>query len=124
FSSVISPTSLSLSFSFHTPATTEIYTLSLHDALPISCASPWRKSRRRAYGSCLPCFIMENRISRGLFPASLWKENRQNSKIPVNRKGSLGCPYAIADYRGVNPEYGTREDLEHLAEEIHKRGMK
>lgn len=41
-----------------------------------------------------------------------------------NRKGSLGCPYAIADYRGVNPEYGTREDLEHLAEEIHKRGMK
>lgn len=41
-----------------------------------------------------------------------------------NRKESLGCPYAIADYRGVNPEYGTREDLEHLAEEIHKRGMK
>ena len=21
----------------------------------------------------------------------------------VNRKGSLGCPYAIRDYRGVNP---------------------
>lgn len=41
-----------------------------------------------------------------------------------NKKGSLGCPYAISDYRGVNPEYGTREELEHLAGEIHKRGMK
>ncbi|HJB29030.1 MAG TPA: alpha-amylase [Candidatus Blautia faecavium] len=41
-----------------------------------------------------------------------------------NKKGSLGCPYAIADYRGVNPEYGTREEFEHLIEEIHKRGMK
>src|SRR5439155_23774143 len=29
-----------LSFFFHTPATTEIYTLSLHDALPISMTSP------------------------------------------------------------------------------------
>ena len=25
-----------------------------------------------------------------------------------NRKGSLGSPYAIRDYRAVNPEYGTR----------------
>src|SRR5690348_18475143 len=37
--------SLSLSFS-NAPATTEIYTLSLHDALPILCARGRRRSRR------------------------------------------------------------------------------
>ncbi len=40
------------------------------------------------------------------------------------RKGTLGSPYAIRDYRAVNPEYGTLEDLRHLVEEIHRRGMK
>ena len=42
----------------------------------------------------------------------------------LNKKGSLGCPYANRDYRTVNPEYGTLEDFLHLVEEIHKRGMK
>lgn len=41
-----------------------------------------------------------------------------------NHKGSLGCPYAIRDYRAVNPEYGTLEDFTALVEEIHRRGMK
>ena len=40
------------------------------------------------------------------------------------KKGSLGCPYANRDYRGVNPCYGTREDFEALCEAIHARGMK
>ena len=39
------------------------------------------------------------------------------------RKGTLGSPYAIQDYRGVNPEYGTREDFLHLVDAIHVRGM-
>lgn len=42
----------------------------------------------------------------------------------LNKKGTLGCPYSIRDYRGVNPEYGTLDDFKHLVEEIHKRGMK
>ena len=42
----------------------------------------------------------------------------------VARKGELGSPYAISDYRDINPEYGTKEDLVHLVEEIHRRGMK
>ena len=42
----------------------------------------------------------------------------------VARKGVLGSPYAISDYRGINPEYGTKDDLRHLVDEIHKRGMK
>ena len=42
----------------------------------------------------------------------------------VARKGELGSPYAISDYRAVNPEYGTVDDLRHLVDEIHARGMK
>ena len=40
------------------------------------------------------------------------------------RKGSLGSPYAIADYRAVNPEYGTMEDFRALADAVHESGMK
>ena len=40
------------------------------------------------------------------------------------KKGSLGCPYANRDYRGVNPEYGTMADFRQLCDEIHRRGMK
>ena len=41
-----------------------------------------------------------------------------------NKKGSLGCPYAIKNYREVNPEYGTLEDFIKLVDEIHNYGMK
>jgi glycosidase len=40
------------------------------------------------------------------------------------RKGSLGSPYAISDYRAVNPEYGTMEDFQALVADIHRLGMK
>lgn len=40
------------------------------------------------------------------------------------KKGELGCPYSIKDYRSINHEYGTIEDFKHLVDEIHKRGMK
>ncbi len=40
------------------------------------------------------------------------------------RKGSLGSPYAISDYRAVNPEYGSMEDFKSVVDEIHARGMK
>lgn len=40
------------------------------------------------------------------------------------RKGTLGSPYAIRDYRAVNPEYGTLEDFRRLVDDIHTRGMK
>ena len=41
----------------------------------------------------------------------------------LNKKGELGCPYSISDYRAVNPEYGSLEDFRHLVGEIHARGM-
>lgn len=40
------------------------------------------------------------------------------------RKGTFGSPYAIRDYRAVNPEYGNLEDFIRLVDDIHKRGMK
>lgn len=40
------------------------------------------------------------------------------------RKGSLGSPYAIRDYRAVNPEFGTLEDFRRLVSDIHDHGMK
>ncbi len=42
----------------------------------------------------------------------------------LNKKGSLGCPYSIRDYRAVNPEYGTREDFVRLIKKVHEMGMK
>ena len=39
------------------------------------------------------------------------------------RKGVLGSPYAIRDYRSVNPELGTMEDFRALVDEIHRLGM-
>jgi hypothetical protein len=42
----------------------------------------------------------------------------------VGAKGGLGCPYSIADYRKVNPEYGTKEEFAHLIEKAHGLGLK
>ncbi|MDR2073542.1 MAG: hypothetical protein LBP60_08945 [Spirochaetaceae bacterium] len=40
-----------------------------------------------------------------------------------NRKGALGSPYAISDYRGINPELGTMEDFRRLVTAMHDRGI-
>lgn len=42
----------------------------------------------------------------------------------IKRKGSLGSPYAIADYRMVNPELGTMADLDSVIVRAHRLGMK
>lgn len=41
-----------------------------------------------------------------------------------NRKGTLGSPYSVRDYYGVNPEFGTLEDLKHFVTSAHALGMK
>ncbi len=40
------------------------------------------------------------------------------------RKGTLGSPYAVRDFYGINPEYGTDADLKRLVSEAHQRGLK
>lgn len=41
----------------------------------------------------------------------------------VNRKGTLGSPYAVKDYYSVNPEFGTLDDLKHFVHTAHELGM-
>jgi glycosidase len=40
-----------------------------------------------------------------------------------HRKGSLGSPYSVRDYYGVNPEFGTFDDLKHFVRMAHENGM-
>jgi len=42
----------------------------------------------------------------------------------VNRKGTLGSPYAAMDFRTINPSYGSAADFRSLVDAIHARGMK
>ncbi|MEM9023132.1 MAG: alpha-amylase family glycosyl hydrolase [Bacteroidota bacterium] len=39
------------------------------------------------------------------------------------RKGGLGSPYSIQDYRAVNPDFGTDEDFRNLVQQVHAQGM-
>lgn len=40
-----------------------------------------------------------------------------------NRKGTLGSPYSVRDFRGVNPEFGTLEDLKRFVDAAHALGL-
>ena len=40
------------------------------------------------------------------------------------RKGTLGSYYAIADYKAINPEFGTMEDFENFLAEAHRLGFR
>ncbi len=40
------------------------------------------------------------------------------------RKGRLGSYYSIRDYKGVNPEFGTEDDLRHFIRTAHALGLK
>jgi len=50
--------------------------------------------------------------------------------MPINpiskkdRKGTLGSYYAVADYTGINPEYGSLDDWKSLVKKIHEKEMK
>jgi glycosidase len=39
-------------------------------------------------------------------------------------KGTLGSPYAVRDFYGIDPAYGTADDLHRLVSEAHKRNLK
>jgi glycosidase len=42
----------------------------------------------------------------------------------VKRKGPLGSPYSVADYKGINSEFGNAADFKELVDSAHKLGMK
>ena len=41
-----------------------------------------------------------------------------------NRKGELGSPYAVKDYLGINPEFGSEQDFRALVDEAHRLSLK
>jgi glycosidase len=41
-----------------------------------------------------------------------------------NRKGELGSPYAVKDYKAINPEFGTSKELHALVSEAHRLSLK
>jgi glycosidase len=41
----------------------------------------------------------------------------------LKNAGQLGSPYSVKNFREVNPEFGTLEDLQNLVAEAHKRNM-
>jgi glycosidase len=41
-----------------------------------------------------------------------------------NRKGSLGSEYSVADYKGINPEFGSAADFGALVTKAHQMGFK
>jgi hypothetical protein len=42
----------------------------------------------------------------------------------TDRKGTLGSYYAVADYRSINPEFGTMDDFKRLVNKAHDLGFK
>ncbi len=42
----------------------------------------------------------------------------------LNRKGTLGSPYSVEDFKKVNPDYGTLEDVKYVVQQAHQLGMK
>ena len=42
----------------------------------------------------------------------------------LNRKGSLGSPYSVANYKGINPEFGNEADFRSLITKAHALGFK
>ena len=42
----------------------------------------------------------------------------------LKKKGTIGSAYAVQDYYGINPSYGTKDDLKHLVAAAHQRGLK
>src|SRR5256885_12042288 len=82
-----------LFFFFNDTATTEIYTLSLHDALPISCRSAhdWRRSSENRPRSCPPL------------------KSPHESKLPVRRLGGNSGRSPIGKLRSTRSEEHTSE---------------
>src|SRR5258707_6399318 len=80
---------LSLFFFFNDTATTEIYTLSLHDALPISALASWRSATSPARRSDAPS------VSRSNNPGALWRISATDRKSTRLNSSHANISYAV-----------------------------
>src|SRR3989442_6431448 len=73
-------------FFFNDTATTEIYTLSLHDALPISArAGGWTRRRGSGATSSLSSSRRQGKTPRGSWPAA-WGGERRGTADPESTR--------------------------------------
>src|SRR5256886_14976769 len=81
YSAVAGRREQSLVFFFNDTATTEIYTLSLHDALPICGLLPSRAARQEPRRLREPHQALLDRIPRGLLPAPPDRPDRKSTRL-------------------------------------------
>src|SRR5438477_2143487 len=90
-----------LCFFFHDPATTEIYTLSLHDALPIYFAADCRLARREEPGDVRARRRVRLQIGRAHVCSSHMSISyavfclKKKTK-PTDASGIVNCPWLAA----------------------------
>ncbi len=48
----------------------------------------------------------------------------ESIKDPLERAKYLGSPYAVADYKSVNPDLGTTQDFKEFVKVAHEKGLK
>src|SRR5471030_3388544 len=77
------PGGSALIFFFIDAATTEIYTLSLHDALPISSACPWRLSGSLRF------------LDRIFSPRSMPERDRKSTRLNSSHLGISYADYSL-----------------------------
>lgn len=94
-------------------------------------------SRERLMGDSIYCAYIRNHSESGDFKGLIADLNRIKSMgitilwilphYPIgvkNRKGTLGSPYSISDYYGINPELGGINDFKELVEKCHEIDIK
>src|SRR5256885_10248284 len=91
----ISATTLSFFFFFNDTATTEIYTLSLHDALPICCSGKAQRTLRSS----------DHRERHGV-AGSAWRRDADRKSTRLN-SSHLVISYAVFCLKKKNTAYTT-----------------
>src|SRR3712207_7768404 len=84
-------------FFFNDTATTEIYTLSLHDALPISCSHPqaWAAICRGDHVPAAPGF---SRSSIGICSSNVWNSREACTQREDRKSTRLNSSHANISY--------------------------
>src|SRR6266567_8602777 len=89
--------SIFIVFFFNDTATTEIYTLSLHDALPISSRASWRAAWS---ARCTPCAYATTVASR---PARFTRSEEHTSEL--QSQSNLVCRLLLEKKKKQQPDH-------------------
>src|SRR3712207_2322398 len=106
-------------FFFNDTATTEIYTLSLHDALPI-----FYQIYPRSFQDSDGDGIGDLRGVTSRLDHLAWLGVDAIWLSPIYPSPHADAGYDVADYTAVDPVFGTIGDLDALIESCHRRAIK